>query len=53
MLNPQNIENNGVTMRILLNVYKMGLFVGGFFIRSFLALINFFIFNLVIDQLKK
>lgn len=40
-------------MRILLNIYKILLFVLGFFIKSALFIVNLFLFNLVIDSLKK
>lgn len=40
-------------MRVLLNIYKIFLFVFGFFIKAGLVFINFFILNLVIDNLKK
>ncbi len=40
-------------MRILLNIYKIMLFVLGFFIKTGLAMINFLTLNLVVDNLKK
>lgn len=40
-------------MRILLNIYKIMLFVLGFFIKTGLVMVNFLILNLVIDNFKK